>query len=83
MEVSVFIQLKDGVLDPEGETLRQSLRRLGFHEVDGVRVGKHLQISLAEDNTERARRRAEQMCEDLLANPVIEDYQVRMKEELS
>jgi len=80
MRVSVFVELKEGVLDPEGETIKQSLGRLGFDEVDDVRVGKYLRIRLADDDAARARRRTEQMCEALLANPVIEDYRIETEE---
>ncbi len=81
MQVSVYITLKSGVLDPEGETLKQSLNRLDFDEVSEVRVGKYLELNVKEDDESRAVSRVEEMCESLLANPVIEDYRVELEAE--
>ena len=80
MLVKVFVTLKEGVLDPQGKAVQNSLQSLGFGLVQDVRVGKYLELQLdvagAADATEQARR----MCEKLLANPVIEDYRFEVAE---
>ena len=76
MKLRVFVTLKRGVLDPQGEAIRQALAGLGFEEVEGVRQGKVIELDLAEDDPEKAEAKARQMCEKLLANTVIEDYSV-------
>lgn len=80
MRVNVYIRLKGGVLDPEGETIKNSLQGLHFSEVQSVRAGKVFQLELSEEDPARARQRTEEMCRQLLANPVIEDYQIEIME---
>ncbi len=77
MKVHVHVTLKREVLDPQGEAVRRALRSLGFEDVRDVRVGKLIELELDEVNPERARQRAERMAQRLLANPVIEDFEVR------
>ena len=74
MLVKVFITLKEGVLDPQGKAVENSLHSLGFGAVQEVRVGKYLELSLDVAEAEDAEQQARRMCEKLLANPVIEDY---------
>jgi phosphoribosylformylglycinamidine synthase subunit PurS len=69
------IRPKDGILDPQGTAVGESLRKLG-HPVDDARVGRVVQLDVAIDDEEDARRRVERMCEELLANPLIETYEV-------
>jgi phosphoribosylformylglycinamidine synthase len=76
----IVVTLKPGVNDPPGLVIRDALRNLGFHEVEGVRSGKYLRIEVKADNHVDARRRVEEMCKKLLANPVIEDYAFDVKE---
>ena len=76
MRVCVSLTLKRSVLDPQGEAVKQSLHALGFAGVDGVRVGKLVEIEVAETDRKAAREQVSRMCEDLLANTVIEDYRV-------
>jgi phosphoribosylformylglycinamidine synthase len=76
MKLRVFVTLKRGVLDPQGEAIRQALAGLGFEEVEGVRQGKVIELDLAEEDPAKAEAKARQMCEKLLANTVIEDYSV-------
>ena len=73
MKVSVHVMLKDGVLDPQGKAIGQALHGLGFAEVGDVRAGKVIELDIA-DGTDKAR--IEKMCEDLLANTVIENYRI-------
>ena len=75
MKARVTIMLKDGVLDPQGEAVRHALGTLGFDGVSGVRQGKVIELDLP-DGTEEAT--VAKMCEDLLANTVIERYDVEM-----
>ncbi len=76
MKARVTVTLRDGVLDPQGEAIRQALGSLGFAGVEGVRQGKVIELDLAEDDPARAEAEARAMCEALLANTVIEDYAV-------
>ena len=75
MKATVTVMLKDGVLDPQGEAVRAALGTLGFEGVDGVRQGKVIELDVA-DGTDEAR--IKDMCEKLLANPVIEDYEIKI-----
>jgi phosphoribosylformylglycinamidine synthase len=73
-EAQVYVTFKRGVLDPQGEAARGALGALGFGEVSDVRVGKYMVIRLDAAGEAEARRRVDEMCRRLLANPVIEDY---------
>lgn len=73
MKARVNIMLKSGVLDPQGEAVRHALGTLGFKGVDAVRQGKIIELDLADGTSEET---VKQMCEKLLANTVIESYQV-------
>jgi phosphoribosylformylglycinamidine synthase subunit PurS len=74
----VVVTPKPVVNDPQGVTVRQALSSLGFEEVQDVRVGKYIEVSLEADSEEAAGERVEQMCRKLLANQVIEDYRYTM-----
>ena len=78
MRARVHVTLKQGVLDPQGEAVRHALGSLGFDGVEGVRVGKVIELDLAETDAAAARARLAEMCEKLLANTVIEDYAVEL-----
>ncbi|PWJ16896.1 phosphoribosylformylglycinamidine synthase subunit PurS [Jannaschia seohaensis] len=75
MKARVTVMLKDGVLDPQGEAVRHALGALGFGGVEGVRQGKLIELDLAEGTTEDEVRA---MCDQLLANTVIESYRIEM-----
>ena len=75
----VFIQLKPTVSDPQGQTIHGGLRSLGFESVRSVRTGKYMEISLDEETEAAASRKTNEMCEKLLANPVIEDYRFELE----
>jgi phosphoribosylformylglycinamidine synthase PurS subunit len=79
MKAIVYVTLKPGVLDPQGQTVQKTLGRLGFPEVESVRVGKYIEIELDERDPARARARVEAMCRELVANPVIEDFRVEVE----
>ncbi|WP_174297736.1 phosphoribosylformylglycinamidine synthase subunit PurS [Sphingomonas bacterium] len=71
MKVRVIVTLKPGVLDPQGRAIAQALGGLGFAGVEDVRVGKLIELSLADDAGQ-----VDEMCRRLLANPVIENYRI-------
>ena len=76
--VEVFIQLKPGLLDPQGETLKHALESLGHEGVSELRVGKWITFRMDESDRAAAEREVEEMCEQLLANPVIESFEYRL-----
>jgi phosphoribosylformylglycinamidine synthase len=78
MKARVFVTLKNGVLDPQGEAIRHALGSLGFDGVEGVRQGKVIDLELAETDTAKAEAAAREMCEKLLANTIIENYSVEI-----
>ena len=78
MKARVFVTLKNGVLDPQGEAIRHALGTLGFAGVEGVRQGKVIDLDLAEADPARAEAAAAEMCEKLLANTIIENYRVEI-----
>jgi len=73
-KVTVKIMLKNGVLDPQGKAIEHALDTLGFKGVENVRQGKIIELEASEDTS---RSDIEKMCEQLLANPVIEDYEIQ------
>ena len=70
----VFIRLKPTVNDPQGQTIHGGLRQLGFDSVQSVRAGKYMESHLDETSEDDASQKIKEMCDKLLANPVIEDY---------
>ena len=78
MKARVHIMPKAGVLDPQGKAIGHALASLGFTGVGEVRQGKLIEIELAESDREKAREKVEEMCEQLLANPVIENYDIEL-----
>ena len=75
MKATVLVRPKEGILDPPGEAVEGSLRKLGFSVAD-ARVGKVIDLELEAANADEARKQVEAMCEKLLANPLIETYEV-------
>ncbi len=78
MKAVVNIALKNGVLDPQGKAVHHALSALKFNNVDDVRIGKQIVLQLDEKDEKKAREDVEKMCEELLANTVIEDYSVEI-----
>lgn len=78
MIARVHVTLKQGVLDPQGKAIANSLKSLGFGDVSGVRQGKYIEVELAGEDPEVARAEVQEMCERLLANTVIEDYTIEL-----
>ena len=78
MKATIYISLKNGVLDPQGKAIENALGQLGFDDVENVRQGKMIELELADTNASQARDRLQEMCEKLLANTVIENYDIRL-----
>ena len=79
MRATVLVRPKDGILDPQGDAVRHSLRKLGF-DVATARVGRVIDRDVEADDADGARREIERMCQELLANPLIESYEIRFEE---
>ena len=79
----VYVTLKPTVNDPQGLTIRGALHSLGFADVESVRAGKYLEVSLAAKDRKKAEKKLTEMCRKLLANPVIEDYRFELEELVS
>ena len=78
MQVEVRVKLKEQVLDPQGEAIRRVLNGLGYAEVVGVRVGKLMLLEVEGEDPTAVRARIEGACREVLANPVIEEFEVRL-----
>lgn len=76
MNITINVQLKQGVLDPQGKAVHHALGSLGFNNVNDVRIGKQIVLQLDEQDPDKARESVKEMCEELLANTVIEDYEI-------
>ena len=81
IRAKIYVTLKRGVLDPQGETVKGALEALGFAGVKEVRIGKFMVITLNDVSREDATRRVGEMCKKFLANPVIEDFRFELEEE--
>jgi phosphoribosylformylglycinamidine synthase subunit PurS len=78
MKAKIKVTLKNGVLDPQGKAIEGALGSLGFAGVNGVRQGKFFEIDLAETDEAKAEAAIKQMCEKLIANTVIENYEIEL-----
>ena len=76
MKVKVVVTLKSGVLDPQGKAIQQTLNGMGFANVRDVRQGKYFDIDIDENDEQKAKISAEEICKKLLANQVIEDFKI-------
>ena len=79
MKARVFVTLKNGVLDPQGKAIGHALNGLGFLGIGEVRQGKVIDIELSESDAAKARTSLTEMCEKLLANTIIEKYEIELK----
>ncbi len=80
MKAMVVVRPKDGILDPQGDAVRHSLRKLGF-DVSSARIGRVVDLELAADDREEAQAQVRRMCSELLANPLIESFEIRLEGE--
>ena len=76
MKIKVIVTLKNGVLDPQGKAIQQTLNGMSFSEVKEVRQGKYFDIEVSTEDENNAKTKVEEMCKKLLANLVIEDYKI-------
>ena len=79
MKATVLVRPKPGILDPQGQAVESSLRHLGFAVAD-ARVGKLVELEVETDDATEARAQLERMCEQLLANPLIESYEIELRD---
>jgi len=79
MIVAVNVHLKKGVLDPQGKAVHHALETLGFKNINGVRVGKQILLDIDTEDKEKAIALAKKAADELLANPVIENYEIEVK----
>ena len=77
--VLVEVSLRNGIADPQGQTIERALPALGFDAADDVRVGKRIELTVEAEGSDEAERLVNEMCERLLANPVIETYRVAIR----
>ena len=76
MKIKVVVTLKNGVLDPQGKAIQQTLNGMGYSNIEGVRQGKYFDLEIAERDEAKAKAAAEEMSKKLLANLVIEDFKI-------
>ena len=79
MKATVLVRPKEGILDPQGQAVESSLKHLGF-AVEGARIGRVVDLDLEATDASQARAEVERMCEQLLANPLIESYEIELAE---
>ena len=75
----IFVSLKKSVMDPQGTTVQNALESLGYEGVENVRMGKFLELDISKEKREDAEKQVDEMCDRLLANPVIENYSFEME----
>jgi phosphoribosylformylglycinamidine synthase PurS subunit len=80
VKATVLVRPKPGILDPQGEAVQRSLQQLGF-PVEEARIGRVVDLELDLGDTDKTRAELEQMCEQLLANPLIESYEISVASE--
>lgn len=80
LKANIYVTLKEGVLDPQGDAVRKSLQVMNYQGIDQVRIGKFIEVWLQTDDRAAAQRELEEMSDKLLANPVIENYRVEIVE---
>tara|TARA_B100001013_G_C24599629_1_gene438235 strand:+ start:624 stop:872 length:249 start_codon:yes stop_codon:yes gene_type:complete len=76
LKISIIVTLKEEVLDPQGKVIQQTLNNMGFKGVSNIRQGKYFELDIDENNFQKAKSRADELCKKLLANLVIENYQI-------
>ena len=79
MRAKIHVTLKQGILDPQGKAIEHALDSLGFKNMANMRVGKYMEVDVAETDMAKANAQVKQICEKLLANTVIEDYRYELQ----
>lgn len=78
LQIKIFISLKANVLDPQGTIIKNALHNLKFNNVEDVRIGKYIEMKLNTSDKEAAEKQIKEMCQKLLANPIIEDFSFKI-----
>jgi len=78
MKALIKVMPKKTVLDPQGEAVRQAIQHLGMETVKAARVGKWIELEIEGGDAEAARKKLDVLCQDLLSNPVVEDYELQV-----
>jgi phosphoribosylformylglycinamidine synthase len=81
VRVRVLVRPKEGILDPQGQAVERALPALGYHDVSNVHVGRLIELDVPDGGPDSVTARVEEMCERLLANPLIESYEVQRLDE--
>ena len=76
----IYVTLRPSVLDPQGTAVQSGLKHLGYNSVEQVRIGKYIEVTLNAEGAEDATSQLNQICDQLLANPVIENYRFELQE---
>ena len=79
-QASIYVTLRKSVLDPAGVAVESGLKQLGYESIEQVRIGKYIELTLSAANEDMAREQLNQICDQLLANPVIENYRFELVE---
>lgn len=79
-KASIYVTLRPSILDPQGKATREAMSHLGYDSVKEVRMGKYIQMWIDEAQEADARRIAEEACQKLLANPVVENYEIELEQ---
>ncbi|MBD2312986.1 phosphoribosylformylglycinamidine synthase subunit PurS [Desertifilum sp. FACHB-1129] len=79
-QAQIYVTLRPSVLDPAGVAVASGLKQLGYESVEGVRIGKYIELSLSAESEADAKTQLDRMCDQLLANPVIENYRFEIAE---
>lgn len=79
-KAEIYVTLKKSILDPQGQAIKNALHAMKYNEVADVRMGKYIQLELSADNRDAAEQQVREMCEKLLANTVIDDFQIKITE---
>jgi phosphoribosylformylglycinamidine synthase len=80
VKAKIYVTLKNGILDPQGKAIQQSLEALGYRGFQDIRVGKYIEIEIPNRSIDLVRQDLKEMCEKLLANTVIEEYRFEIVE---
>ena len=83
MKVRVLVRLKPGIMDVQGASVKRALAGLGFSELSDLRVGKVIDVDVTGTTSQEARARVGEMCRQLLANPILEDYTIETVDDLA
>ncbi len=80
-QAQIYVTLRPSVLDPAGTAVQSGLSHMGYDSVSQVRIGKYVEVTLAVESEAQARQQLDQICDQLLANPVIENYRFDLQEQ--